>query len=224
MPRDLEIGKKSFALIPKNTLLHNCRAWTNDDLIEYLLSAHRDRCASVMSRLKASGDPGFLKGIPELCAIVLDEMARDESIGDVRTALRLALSELLGTQPALRDLVEEFCLIGIGENSNRVLDLPLSALRGQGSTRQTLAEDLLRLVRHRPVGLLLAADRITFDLKRDSALYKNRTGQICPRRKHNYPAMFGSGVYRFLDSDRVKRYAISLGPRLRNTKCLRLRF
>ena len=75
-------------------------SWSNDDLIEYLLSAHRDRCCSVMARLKASGDSGFLEGIPELCVVVLDQMARDESIGDVRTALRRALAERLDDHPA----------------------------------------------------------------------------------------------------------------------------
>jgi len=142
-------------------VVYRLGSWSNDDLIEYLLSAHRDRCASVMSRLKASGDRGFLKGIPELCVVVLDEMARDESIGDVRTALRRALAERLDDHPALRERIEDFCLTAIGENSNQVLDLPLSELPGEGSTAQALAVALLRLVRHRPVGLLLAADRIT---------------------------------------------------------------
>ncbi len=136
-------------------------SWSNDDLIEYLLSAHRDRCGSVMARLKASGDGGFLKGIPELCAVVLDEMARDESIGDVRTALRRALAERLDDHPALREPIEDICLTAIGENTNRVPDLSLFELRGDGSTAEALAVALLRLIRHRPVGLLLAADRIT---------------------------------------------------------------
>jgi uncharacterized protein YjbI with pentapeptide repeats/energy-coupling factor transporter ATP-binding protein EcfA2 len=141
-------------------VVHCLGSWSNDDLIEYLLSAHRDQCASVMSRLKASGDPGFLKGIPELCAIVLDEMARDESIGDVRTALRRALAERLDDRPALRKPIEDICLTAIGENTNRVPDLSRFELRGDGSTAEALAAALLRLIRHRPVGLLLAADRI----------------------------------------------------------------
>jgi uncharacterized protein YjbI with pentapeptide repeats len=135
-------------------------SWSNDDLIEYLLSAHRDRCGSVMSRLKASDDAGFLKGIPELCAVVLDQMARDESIRDVRTALRCALTERLDDHPALREPIGDICLTAIGENSNRVPDLRVSESPGEGSTAQALAVALLRLVRHGPMGLLLAADRI----------------------------------------------------------------
>jgi len=135
-------------------------SWSNDDLIEYLLSAHRDRCASVMSRLKASGDCGFLKGIPELWAIVLDAMARDESIGDVRSALRHALAERFDDHADLRKAIEEICLTAIGENTNRVPDLALFEVRGEESTAEAHAVALLRLVRHRPVGLLLAADRI----------------------------------------------------------------
>src|SRR5207248_9544739 len=70
-------------------------SWGQDDLIEYLLTVHWDRCASVMARLKASGDREFLQGIPELWTAVLDRMAGDESVGDVRTALRCELAARL---------------------------------------------------------------------------------------------------------------------------------
>jgi uncharacterized protein YjbI with pentapeptide repeats len=146
-------------------VVHRLGSWSNDDLIEYLLSAHRDQCASVMSRLKASGDPGFLKGIPELCVVVLDEMARDESVGDVRTALRRALAKRLDDHPALRKPIEDICLTAIGENTNRVPDLSRFELLGDGSTAEALAAALLRLIRHRPMGLLLAADRIASTLE-----------------------------------------------------------
>ena len=72
-----------------------------------------------------------------------------------------ALAERLDDYPALLERIEDLCLTAIGENCNRVLDAPLSKLPGEEATAQALAVAVLRLVRHRPVRLLLAADRIT---------------------------------------------------------------
>ncbi|MFI5454317.1 MAG: pentapeptide repeat-containing protein [Isosphaerales bacterium] len=142
-------------------------SWGQDDLIEYLLSAHRDACPSVMARLKAVDERGFLEGIPELWVVVLDRMAGDESIGDVRTALWCELAARLDDS-VLRERIEDFCLTAIGQNSDVVLDLPLSKLPGGKSAGVPFAVDLLRLLRHRPVALLLAADRIAAIAERDS--------------------------------------------------------
>ena len=86
--------------------------WTRDDRIEYLLKAHWSRCASVMGRLKESGDEDFLGGIPELWTVVLDRMASDETIGDVRTALGRELDERM-SNGALRYRVGVLCLNAI---------------------------------------------------------------------------------------------------------------
>jgi len=99
--------------------------WGQDDLIEYLLAAHRDRCPSVMARLKHSGNGGFLQGIPELWTVVLDLMARDEAITDVRSALRHELEVRLGNH-RLRDQVEDRCLIAIRQISRVVQHIPMS--------------------------------------------------------------------------------------------------
>jgi uncharacterized protein YjbI with pentapeptide repeats/energy-coupling factor transporter ATP-binding protein EcfA2 len=148
-------------------VIYSLASWSQDDVIEYLLSAHWDRCASVMTRLKASNDRGFLKGIPELWAAVLDQMARDESIVDVRAAIRCELAEWFDEHHRARAITEDFCLSGIGQNSNLVLNLPLSALAGDMPKRLQSAEVLVRLIRHRPVALLLAADRINDLAERD---------------------------------------------------------
>ena len=62
--------------------------------------------------------------------------------------------------PRARAITEDFCLTGVGQNADLVLNLALSALSGDTPKRAQHAEELLRLVRHRPVALLLAADRI----------------------------------------------------------------
>jgi uncharacterized protein YjbI with pentapeptide repeats/energy-coupling factor transporter ATP-binding protein EcfA2 len=149
-------------LAPRNSSPLNRKAayrlapWSKDDLIEYLLAAHWDRCASVMARLRPSDDLDFPSGIPELWTVVLDRMAGDESIGDVRTALRQELAERIGDRPALRERIEAFCLDAIHRDSNWVLNLPVDAAPGGVSA----AVDLARLTRHRPTALLLAADRL----------------------------------------------------------------
>ena len=86
--------------------------WTQDDAIEYLLATDRDACASVMGRLRASRDLSFLDGIPELCAVVLDRMARDESIVDVRAALRRELADRSDGITVRRGSLQDYCLHG----------------------------------------------------------------------------------------------------------------
>ena len=141
-------------------VVYSLASWSQDDVIEYLLSAHWNRCASVMTRLKASDDRGFLMGIPELWTIVLDQMARDESIVGVRSALRCELAEWFNEHHRARAITEDFCLADIGQSSDIVLHLALSSLSGDMPKRAEGAESLARLIRHRPVALLLAADRL----------------------------------------------------------------
>jgi uncharacterized protein YjbI with pentapeptide repeats/energy-coupling factor transporter ATP-binding protein EcfA2 len=131
--------------------IYRLASWGQDDLIEYLLTAHRENCASVMTRLKAGGDGDFLEGIPELWTVVLDRMARDESVDDVRTALRCELAARFDDLLNSRERIEDFCLTAC-----RLMDL----VSAQPPVRLGSA-DLIRLVRHKPAQLLLAADRIT---------------------------------------------------------------
>jgi uncharacterized protein YjbI with pentapeptide repeats len=153
----ISTGRRSSGL-PRLATYHFV-AWGQDDLIEYLLSAHRDACPSVMARLRACDEQGFLKGIPELWAVVLDRMARDESISDVRTALWSELAARLGNS-TLRERIGDLYLTAIGQNSSLELNLPLSKLPGCECVGVPADRDLRRLLRHRPVALLLAADRI----------------------------------------------------------------
>jgi uncharacterized protein YjbI with pentapeptide repeats/energy-coupling factor transporter ATP-binding protein EcfA2 len=141
-------------------LSYQLTSWNQDDLIEYLLVVHADRCAPVMGRLQAAGDSSFIQGIPELWAMVLDQMASDESIENCRTALTRVLEEWFEEHPDVRQIIEEFCLLAIGKNSDLVLNIPLSNLGGETSQDERQFANLFRLVRHRPVGLLLAARKI----------------------------------------------------------------
>ncbi len=132
--------------------------WGRDEWIEYLLAGVGSRCASVMDRLGRRGAEGdMLDGIPELWGIVLDHMAADAAIDGPRQALRVELDRRL-TDRDFRRLIEEDCLAALvvrGKSASR----PLAYLR-----RHSPDESLFRLIRHRAIQLLLAADRIADDL------------------------------------------------------------
>jgi uncharacterized protein YjbI with pentapeptide repeats len=144
---------------PNPIATYGLALWRQDDLIEYLLAAHREQCASVMARLKTCADQSFVRGMPELWTIVLDHMAGDDSIRDVRSALRRELTARLGAHP-MRKQVEDLCLTVIQRTSNLQKVAPALEAPGDESALAAFAEELFRLIRHRPIQLLLAADRI----------------------------------------------------------------
>jgi uncharacterized protein YjbI with pentapeptide repeats len=101
--------------------------WTDDDLIAYLAAANRDQCGSVMKRVLACDDRADLEGLPRLWRIVLDELAGDESIPDIGSALRRYEMKLL--RPELYPAACEECLRRIRQSSeerrNTLLDHPV---------------------------------------------------------------------------------------------------
>jgi uncharacterized protein YjbI with pentapeptide repeats len=132
--------------------------WGEDEWIEYLLAGDRDLCGPVMGRLARRGtERDLLEGIPELWKIVLDLMAADGSIEGPRQALRIEVDRRF-TGRDDRKLIEGDCLDAIvmrGESPSRRND----CLRRHGPD-----EALFRMIRHRAIQLLLAADRIADDL------------------------------------------------------------
>lgn len=62
--------------------------WSRDEWIEYLLAAHHDQCSTVIARLQGDSHTGLLRGLPALLRPVLDALAGDAELTDVRTALR----------------------------------------------------------------------------------------------------------------------------------------
>jgi uncharacterized protein YjbI with pentapeptide repeats/energy-coupling factor transporter ATP-binding protein EcfA2 len=143
--------------------LYRLAPWDQDDAIEYLLATDREACASVMGRLKASRDFSFLDGIPELCSVVLDRMAHDESIGDVRAALRGALAARIAADSIPWDRIQDRLVEALRTDSRESLDATASKVLAScqedpgGIAR---LGGFARLIRHRPSALLLAADRI----------------------------------------------------------------
>jgi hypothetical protein len=117
--------------------------WGHDDLIEYLLTVHRDHCSSVMARVRKS-DQELLRGVPEHWQVVLDQLANDPSIPDVRAAL----GHYLQRQLSDTDLVERarsVCLVAL---TKPVTD-PSSSDELFGAA--SFPRDVVRILRHAPV-------------------------------------------------------------------------
>lgn len=81
---------------------YRLREWDSDDWIEYLLSVHKSQCASVMARLREAAVHDVPGGLPEICTIVLDELAADESLPDAASALRRHLERQISEPAAWR--------------------------------------------------------------------------------------------------------------------------
>ncbi len=145
--------------------------WGDDERIEYLLAWHKDRCASVMTRLKACTDCGVAQGSPELWRIVLDQMAGNESLHDVRSSLRAFLESKL-SDPGTKRVVYDFCLSVQTDPSSA--DQLLKKFAKQGCD-----ETVRRAILHGIVQVLVAAEQIVADLASGSAC--NYLGKQLPR-------------------------------------------
>jgi uncharacterized protein YjbI with pentapeptide repeats len=148
---------------PDRPVVHRFRLarWGDDEFIEYLLAAHRGSCASVMGRLRASGDRPLLAGIPELCRPVLDQLARDESITSALEALRRALRTRLKHGPARWQLAR-YALACLQDPPP--LSRELNALRDEVG-RAGCDPAALRLARHEAVRVLLAGELVLARVK-----------------------------------------------------------
>lgn len=140
-------------------------SWSEDDRIEYLLYRHRDRCASVMSRVRSAEDLAAVGGQPELWSMILDAMALDERVTDFRSTVRRFLAvEFADTQ--LRKLVETHGLFSlIKPDAAR----PDSSADPQWYIRQLrqlgCGDHALRILRHTPVQTVVASERVIADLR-----------------------------------------------------------
>lgn len=61
--------------------------WGRDEWIEYLLNAHKNECSSVLARVLVDPDTDTLDGNPTILALVLDELAADAQLPDVKSAI-----------------------------------------------------------------------------------------------------------------------------------------
>ena len=133
--------------------------WGKDEWIEYLLATDHRLCASVIARLElAKTEATRLDGIPELWRLVLDRMLTDSSLTGPCGVIQSELAALLPDQE-LRGNVEAACFHAVTvKNSDSVRCIRI--------VRPCLTDEwLLRLIRHRPVQLLLAAEYVVRAIK-----------------------------------------------------------
>src|SRR5262249_34202704 len=126
--------------------------WAPDDIIEYLLSVHRSRCASVMTRVRET-DHFFLQGVPELWSLALDAMASDDRIPDGRTALPHHVGSCL-TDVDLIVRARSACLNALARADQDAINTLI------GLAKPGFSDDLIRVLRHHAVQVLLASERI----------------------------------------------------------------
>lgn len=133
--------------------------WDEDEWIEFLLGAHCDRCASVIGRIRRDPRRRRLSGTPILWRAVLDTLADDDSIYDVLSALRCKLDQLLGAD--LNDAAQ-WSFERIVESANVQQSSPSQVFGG------FYEGELAALLRQPPVQLLLAADHLAKQLRRNA--------------------------------------------------------
>jgi uncharacterized protein YjbI with pentapeptide repeats len=151
-------------------LRYELAPWCRDDLIEYLLSTHPDRCASVMARATVDNIAVLLEGKPELYCIVAEQMAASEAVPDIRTALRQGIAARAGDRQTLEDARFYSAAVLLGEH-----------LLAQGREREMrdrgVCSELFDLLANRWVQILLAADQVVSVLK-ENVEYPFSTSQL----------------------------------------------
>lgn len=135
-------------------------SWSCDDLIEYLLAQHKDRCASVLARVRETDYP-LIGGSPQLWRLFLDELADDVTLAGFAPALHRNLERRLG-DASLIERGRTFCL-----NSFARIGKP-PPLPAEEVDSIDLPGTLRCLLRHGPVQLLLAAERLAADLQQEN--------------------------------------------------------
>lgn len=129
--------------------------WREDEWIEYLLAAHKASCGSVIARLRREERP--VDGTPELCRIVLDQLAADEALTNARAALwREAQRRFPDDEArALAATVGRATLLEPNAVQDQVNAVCAYAASGEA----------MRLLRHRAVQLLVTADALAAELE-----------------------------------------------------------
>lgn len=139
-----------------------CR-WGEDEFIEYLIARHPDACGGVIQRLREAEDVGLLGGVPELCVLIMDRMAQDEALTTVRATLGALLEELWPEDVTPR-VAQRFSLASLVHAGT---GLARRAVRWQARLR--LPRALRRLLRHRLIRAMLAAEDFVASLVRGDA-------------------------------------------------------
>lgn len=133
---------------------YRLEGWERDEWIEYLLSVHHDRCASVMRRIQADAESDALGDNPGLWRQVLDELAADEALTTIRSALQRVV---------LKMFPDRATRLSVGRRSFEAMTPGQHSDQRPRQTRKTSIEVLVEkhpLVSKQAVLVILAAEAI----------------------------------------------------------------
>lgn len=139
-------------------LSYRLALWSKDELIEYTFTQHRNECASVMARLADAY--GLLEGIPVLSCAVCDCLAADETLLDLRLAIRRALADEVGEADTAS--VQSYATALLLRKQH------LAEAGLQDLVRRKVSPRILCVLGARSTKLSLAADQIVSRIKNDS--------------------------------------------------------
>jgi uncharacterized protein YjbI with pentapeptide repeats len=191
-PRDLEVGSTDrlvvYATRRSLKLTDSCYElvpWSTDDVIEYLLAMQPARCSSVVARLSADKDRGLLEGTPALLCLVAEQMAANDDMQSIRSALRQAIADQAVEDQTLEDA--RYCAAALLLDEHDLAESRAREMIQRGVQRQFLG-----LLSFRMVQLLLTGDRVV-------SLLKENTEH--PFANYRLPSELVSEVARLLRAD-----------------------
>ena len=132
--------------------------WTEDDLIEYMLSTAPESCGFVIEKFRTDPHASLLAGNPQLTCLVINELLTHLD-SDIRAAL-IAGVQLRVPNEHIGQLAQQYAFAALITKES--LDLQL--LRGHS--------ELFQLLQHEPVRLLFAAQHLTQLLRHGQPLPK----------------------------------------------------
>jgi uncharacterized protein YjbI with pentapeptide repeats len=141
---------------PADIMTLTLAAWARDDLLEYLLAAHPGQCGAVMGRLPVRGKLP-LDGLPDVWRIILDTMVGDPAVADAHAALSCYVEKHF-LDSSLVNRARYACLNVLREKTR-----PEQAMHKLA--RAGFDRELTRLLRYRPVQVLLATERMVSELR-----------------------------------------------------------
>ena len=141
------------------TMVLELEPWGEDDVIEYLLATHREKCGSVMERWRRAGTEQ-LDGVPGFVVPVLEEFVQDEGLADVDAGVRRFVRGRLGSDEdyvaATRECMQTILQKKEEVSSGVVAGHPyvVTLLGSEGLAREILAGNVQVLSRGLPFAVI----------------------------------------------------------------------
>ena len=138
--------------------------WTDDDLIEFLLSKYPEKCSAVMAQIRSDPGRDLLNGSPSLSTLVVEKIVKSNKPSDIRSALRQVIIEKTGERTTLESAQDFSARRFLGTDQ-------LFRAKPRDIERRLVEKSLIGLLSHRSIQLLLTADRLKFALNAQGKRY-----------------------------------------------------